>query len=74
MSRPHWMPTVVWIGIEIGKWPLQAFSGETEYHAMRWAAGDPDKRRIFCVAVPEDTVVHKAETVPATVKMTQVTP
>lgn len=78
-QRPHWLPEEVWVGVEIGKWPLQAFA--TQAMAARWAtAGKPDtpmqvgdRRRIFRVTVPADVETFEAETVPATTRLKPVT-
>lgn len=75
MSRPHWLPEIVWMGISIGEWPIQTFNSIEQ--AQRWAAeqqyGDRE-RRIWSVAIPADTVTFSVETVPATIRMKQETP
>lgn len=73
--RPHWLPEEVWLGIEIGKWPIQAFP--SEQMAARWAAdGEPDtpvksgdRRRIFMVKIPTATEIFEVEKVPATTRL-----
>lgn len=80
MSRPHWLPEVVWMGIEIGTWPIQAFT--TQEQAQTWAekaAWNPDRqayesRRIWSVAIPVDTVTYSVEKIPASFKLKQETP
>lgn len=76
MSQPHWMPKTLWVGVTIGQWPLESWSGGDagQAKAQRWAAEDPEKRRIFSVAVPENTVAFQSEIIPATTKMTRVHP
>ena len=75
MSRPHWLPPSVWVGVTIGQWPLESWGadghGSGEAKARTWAAENPEKRRIFCVAVPEDIVTFSAQTIPATVELKQ---
>ena len=76
MSRPHWLPEVVWMGIKVGEWPIQTFTNLDQ--AQRWAAetsiGDSRERRIWSVEIPADTVTYAVETVPATMRMRQATP
>ena len=75
MSRPHWLPEEVWLGVEIGCWPIQAFPSQEM--AARWSAeGKPDtpmqvgdRRRIFRVTVPADVEVFESEKVPATTRL-----
>lgn len=78
MSRPHWLPNSVWIGVTIGQWPLESWGndehGSGAVKAQRWAEEDQTNRRIFCVAVPADTVAFTAHTIPATVELKQVHP
>lgn len=75
-ARPHYLPEIVWMGVKIGEWPIETFTSEDQ--AKRWAAdisiGDSRERRIWSVAIPADTVIYAAETVPATVKTKQVYP
>jgi hypothetical protein len=71
------MPEIVWLGVKIGEWPIQAFGSEDQ--AVRWvSASEKDgvqrDRRIWSVAVPADTVAYTAEIVPASYKMKQVHP
>lgn len=80
MSRPHWLPEIVWMGVTIGQWPIETFSSEGQ--ARDWAAKAPwvapaqdyEARRIWSVAIPADTVVYKAMTIPATTELKQVHP
>jgi hypothetical protein len=80
MSRPHWLPEIVWMGKTIGQWPITVFGGEEQ--AKTWASEAPwnptsqvyESRRIWSVAIPADTVTYSAEKVPATFKMKQETP
>lgn len=73
--RPHWLPEEVWLGIEVGCWPIHSFPDQGA--AERWAAkGEPDtpikagdRRRIFRVAVPADTETFEVETVPAATRL-----
>lgn len=78
MSRPYWLPNSVWIGVRIGQWPLESWGNDAHgagaAEAKRWAAEDPQNRRIFCLSVPADIVAFSALTIPATVEMKQVHP
>lgn len=65
LARPHWLPEEAWLGVEIGKWPIQAFP--TQETAARWAVGD--RRRIFRVTIPANTETFEVEVVPATTRL-----
>jgi hypothetical protein len=77
--RPHWLPEEIWLGIEVGKWPVQAFPSQDM--AARWAAEGKqdtpiqvgDRRRIFRVSIPADTETFEAEKIPATTRLKAVT-
>ena len=72
MSRPKYLPEVVWMGINRGEWPIQVFTSEEQ--ARGWAADrhHGDRERLYwSVAVPADTVVYSAEKIPATTRAKQ---
>lgn len=74
-ARPHYLPEIVWMGVKLGEWPIRVFTSRDQ--AARWAAEEsPDRkeRRYWSVAVPEDTVIYAAETVPAAIRSVQVHP
>lgn len=73
--RPHWMPEQVWLGVEVGRWPIRAFGTRDE--AARWAAqgkqdtpiASGDRRRIFPVAIPADTQAFESESIPSSTRL-----
>lgn len=75
IRRPYWLPEEVWLGVEVGRWPIQAFSMQDM--ATRWAAEGKqdtpiqagDRRRIFRVSIPADVEAFEAEHVPATTRL-----
>jgi hypothetical protein len=77
VSRPHFLPKSAWLGIQVGEWPLFAFTDEDQ--AQRWAAEAPEPigaqraRRIWLVEIPDDTTVYRVDPVPATTALTEVT-
>jgi hypothetical protein len=73
MTRPHYVPDELWLGKEIGAWPVRAFPSESM--ARDWAAEQPDAigakraRRIWRVEMPEDVTAYRVAPVPANTSM-----
>lgn len=72
-KRRFSIPDFVWLGIEVGEWPIQCFPSESM--ARNWASAQPDAigakraRRIWRVDIPADVEVFRVEPVPATTRM-----
>jgi len=72
-ARRFGLPDFVWLGIEVGEWPIQCFPSESM--ARNWAAEQPDAigakraRRIWRVDIPADAEVYRVAPVPATTQM-----
>jgi hypothetical protein len=72
-TRKFGLPDFVWLGIQVGEWPIQCFPSESM--ARSWAAEHPDAiganraRRIWRVDIPADVEVYRVAPVPATTQM-----
>jgi hypothetical protein len=69
---------MVWMGVKIlpiaGATVGDAVLSMDEKAIRKWANDDPEFRRIFSVAIPDDTVVYQVEKVPETTRLVQVHP
>lgn len=67
-AREAGFPAQVWLGIEMGEWPIIVF--DTEEKAREWSANMPPLGRTRYVYGPIPMILHatvrRAETVPAT--------